>query len=201
MHSTPQADVSLFKAVDMCVSEVLLQNYTGAIAVTNAGLCCFCATEWSWKAFFWSWAVLLCFIVEHLQTSATGSTAAPTLALTRIAVDLWWLMAQLYEEHISVGAIAVTQACCEHVLSTTTEQWGMQFAQTSGSVLFCWESPLSSSALQNRLSAGLCHCSCTYGDLLFIQVCSDATPKHCSTGQGKIAFSLFFAALQNRLTA
>jgi len=29
----------------------------------------------------------------------------------------------------------------------------------------------------------------------------DATPKHCSIGQGRIAFSLFSAALQNRLTA
>ena len=47
----------------------------------------------------------------------------------------------------------------------------------------------------------LCHCNYTYGDLLFIQVCSDAITKHCSTGQGKIAFSLFCAALQNRLTA
>jgi len=37
--------------------------------------------------------------------------------------------------------------------------------------------------------------------LLFIQVCSDATPKHCSTGQGRIASPLFSAALQNRPTA
>jgi len=29
----------------------------------------------------------------------------------------------------------------------------------------------------------------------------DATPKHCSTGQGKVAPPLFSAALQNRLTA
>ncbi len=36
---------------------------------------------------------------------------------------------------------------------------------------------------------------------LFIQVCSDATPMHCSTAQGKIASLLFNAALQNRLTA
>ena len=41
----------------------------------------------------------------------------------------------------------------------------------------------------------------TWGDLLFIQVCSDATPRHCSTGQGKIASPLFSAALQNRLRA
>ena len=41
---------------------------------------------------------------------------------------------------------------------------------------------LFSGALQNRLIAALCHCNDTYGDFLFIQVCSDATPKalqHC----------------------
>ena len=47
----------------------------------------------------------------------------------------------------------------------------------------------------------LCHCSCTYGDLLFIQVCIDATLMHCSTGQGKTASLLFSAALQTSLTA
>ena len=55
--------------------------------------------------------------------------------------------------------------------------------------LFC-------AALQNRLTAALCHCSYTYGHLLFIQLCTDAAPKHCSTGQGRTAFSLFCAALQ-----
>ncbi len=40
-----------------------------------------------------------------------------------------------------------------------------------------------------------------FGDLLYIQVCSDATPKHCSTGQCKIASLLLSAALQNMLTA
>ncbi len=39
-----------------------------------------------------------------------------------------------------------------------------------------------------------------YGDLLFIQVCSDATPMHCSTGHGKTAAPLVSAALQTKLT-
>ncbi len=39
----------------------------------------------------------------------------------------------------------------------------------------------------------------TYGDLLFIQVCSDATPMHCITVQGKTASPLFCAALQTKL--
>jgi len=29
-----------------------------------------------------------------------------------------------------MGAVAVTQACCEPVLQSTTEQWGMHLAQT-----------------------------------------------------------------------
>ena len=47
----------------------------------------------------------------------------------------------------------------------------------------------------------LVHWKHTYGDLLFIQGCSDAAPKHCSTGQGRKASPLFSAALQNRHTA
>ncbi len=62
-------------------------------------------------------------------------------------------------------------------------------------------SPLLSVALQNRLTAGLCDCNYTYGDLLFIQVCSDPKTLHCSTGQGKMHFQLLSVALQNRLTA
>jgi len=44
---------------------------------------------------------------------------------------------------------------------------------------------LFSAALQTSLTAGLCHCSYTYGNLLFIQVCSDAAPMHCSSDQAK----------------
>ena len=47
----------------------------------------------------------------------------------------------------------------------------------------------------------LCHCNYTCGDLLFLEVCSAATPKHCSTGQGKLHSPLFSAVLQNMLTA
>jgi len=62
-------------------------------------------------------------------------------------------------------------------------------------------SSLFSTALQNRLTAGLCHCNSTYGDLLFIQMCREPTEMHCSTDLGKMHSSLFSSALQNRLTA
>ena len=42
------------------------------------------------------------------------------------------------------------------------------------------------------------HCSFTYGDLLFIQVCSDSAQMQCSFVQGKMQSPLFCAALQNR---
>jgi len=47
----------------------------------------------------------------------------------------------------------------------------------------------------------LSHCSYTYGDLLFMQVCCDPAPMHCSSVQGKMQSPLFSAALQNKPTA
>jgi len=52
---------------------------------------------------------------------------------------------------------------------------------------------LFSAALQTSLTAGLCLCNYTYGNLLLLKVCSDAAPMHCSTGQGKTASQLFSA--------
>ena len=46
-----------------------------------------------------------------------------------------------------------------------------------------------------------CHCNYTYGDLPFIQVCSDQAPINCSTVQGKMHSPLRSAAVQARLTA
>ena len=123
----------------------------------------------------------------------------------------------------------MAQACCQAVLQSSTEQWGVQFAQglTAGLcrcsyiygdlllIQVCSDptpmhcstgfgkrhSPLSSAALQNRLTAGLCHCNYIYGDLLFIMVGSDPTSMHCSTGKGKMQPPLSSAALPNRLSA
>ena len=47
----------------------------------------------------------------------------------------------------------------------------------------------------------VCHCSYTYGHLLFIQMCSDPSHMLCSTAEGKMQSPLFSLALQNRLTA
>ncbi len=62
-------------------------------------------------------------------------------------------------------------------------------------------SPQLSAALQDTLAAGLYHCKHTYADLPFIQVCSDPTPVHCITVQGKMHSPLLSAALQDRPAA
>ncbi len=45
----------------------------------------------------------------------------------------------------------------------------------------------------------MCHCSCTSGSLLCIQVCSDPPQMHCSCVQGKLQSPLFCFALQTAL--
>ena len=59
-------------------------------------------------------------------------------ALPSAAVHLSWFTAHLYEEQISIGVIAVTQACCEPVLQSSTEQWGMHLALPSAAVHLSW---------------------------------------------------------------
>ncbi len=39
---------------------------------------------------------------------------------------------------MSMNVVAVTQACKESVLQSTTEQWGKQFALSSVAVHWCW---------------------------------------------------------------
>ncbi len=62
-----------------------------------------------------------------------------------------WLTAHLYEEQISIGAIAVTQACCEPVLQSTTEQWGMHVALISAAVLMSW---INANLYEEQISIG-----------------------------------------------
>ncbi len=61
-------------------------------------------------------------------------------------------------------------------------------------------SSLPRPALQNRLTAGLCHCKQTFGCLLIIQVCNDPISVHCSTGQDNLHFSLPRVAQHTCLT-
>jgi len=44
----------------------------------------------------------------------------------------------MYEQQISLGVIAVSRACCEPVLQSSTELWGLHFALNLAAVHWCW---------------------------------------------------------------
>ena len=44
----------------------------------------------------------------------------------------------LYEGQIFIGVSAVVQACCKPVLQSSSEQWGLHFAENSVAVPWCW---------------------------------------------------------------
>ena len=73
-------------------------------------------------------------------------------AQTSAAVHFCWLTAHLYAKHLSTGVIALTQACCEPVLQSTTIQWRMHFAHTSAAVHFC---SLTEHLYEEQISIGL----------------------------------------------
>jgi len=84
-------------------------------------------------------------------------------------VQLQLLTAHLYEEQISIGVIALTQACCEPVLQSSTEQWGMHFAQTSAALHFCW---LTAHLYEEQIFIGGAFCQ--------NQCCSAMGVGHCA---------------------
>ena len=101
------------------------------------------------------------------------------------------LLCKTGSQHACVTAVTPTKTCCSHKCAVIT---------TNALQHWFWTNALHT-ALQNRLTACLCHCNCTYVDLLLTQVCSDPPTMHCSTGSGQIHLPLSSAALQYRLTA
>ena len=63
-----------------------------------------------------------------------------------------WVPAHLYERQIFLGVTAVIQACCEPVLQSYTEQWGIYFAQGSAALHFCW---LTAHLYKDQISIGV----------------------------------------------
>ncbi len=59
------------------------------------------------------------------------------LAKTSAAEHCCWVTAHLYEQQIFVSVTAVTQACCEPALQSSTGQWGMHLAKTSAAEHCC----------------------------------------------------------------
>ena len=98
-------------------------------------------------------------------------------------------------QQVSVSANTSMEICCSYMCAVSQRK--MQCSTGLGKMHF----PLFSDALQHRLTAGFCHCNNTYGDLLFVQVCSEPTKMQCSAGLSKMHSPLFSDALQNRLAA
>ena len=74
------------------------------------------------------------------------------LAKPSAAVQCCWVTACLYEEHLFIGAIAVTQGYCEPDLQSSTEQWGVHFALISIEVHWCW---VTASLYEGQISIGV----------------------------------------------
>jgi len=77
------------------------------------------------------------------------------------------ITAHLYEEQTSTGAIAVTQACCEPVMQSSTEQWKSLFALTIAVMNWCY---INANLYEEQISIGtfaVTQGCCQPGDLGF----------------------------------
>ena len=87
-------------------------------------------------------------------------------------------------------AVRPMEICCTYRCAVTQHKCSAALFRAKCtphcSVLLCNEASLQA----------VCHCRCTYGDLLFIQLCSDPAPIQCSKVQGKLQSPLFSASLQ-----
>jgi len=105
------------------------------------------------------------------------------------------LLCKTESQHACVTAVTPKEICSSYRCAVSQHQCtAAQFRAKCSphySVLLC----------KTGSQQAVCHCSHTYGGLLFIQVCSGPAPMHCSSVQGKMHFPLFSAALQNRHTA
>ncbi len=52
-------------------------------------------------------------------------------AKSSVALHWCWVTAQLCTQRITIGVLAMTQACCQLVLQSSTEQWGIPTVQCS----------------------------------------------------------------------
>jgi len=68
-------------------------------------------------------------------------------------------------QQVCASAITPMEICSSYRCALTPKLCSIVFGKM--------HSPLLSAAVQSRLTAGLCQCNHTYGDLIFIQVCID----------------------------
>ena len=111
--------------------------------------------------------------------------------------------------HSSLSCVALQKQADSIVMSLQRHLWiflqhtGVQYPITNALQHCSWQNAFLTAcvALQNRLTAVLCHCKHTFGYFFKTQVCSVPSPMHYSTSQGKSHSSLPRVTLQNRLTA
>ena len=122
-------------------------------------------------------APMHCSSVQGKMQSPLFSAALQNRLKSRECVTAYALM-----EKCSSYRCAVTQPQC--AAARFRAKWSPHC-----SVLLC----------KTGSQQAVCHCSHIYGEVLFIQVCNDPAPMHCSSVQGKMQSPLFSAALQNRI--
>ena len=137
------------------------------------------------------------YTYEGLLFTQVCNDPAPmhcTLALANCIPDCPVLLCKTLSQHACVTVNAPIKVCCSYKCAVTQHQCTAALALAECiphcPVLLC----------KTVSQQALCHCKYTYEGLLFIQVCSDPTPGHCSTGFGRMHSPLSSAALRNSLT-
>ena len=127
----------------------------------------------------------VCSDLAQMQCSVcSGQNAIPTVRCCS---------AMKAQSRQCVTAVTPMEICSSNRCAVTQHRWSAALFRARCnphcSVLLCSEGS----------QQAVWHCSCTYGDLLFIQVCSDPAQMQCSSDQGKMQSTLFIAGLDNRL--
>jgi len=65
----------------------------------------------------------------------TAALSSGECILPKTMLQSFGVNAQLHEEQISIGVIALAQTCCAPDLHSSTDQWGVHFAKNSVAVL------------------------------------------------------------------
>ena len=122
---------------------------------------------------------LLRFAV-HTMCAVTHHQCNATLILAKRTLQSSGLLLQSALQQPCVTAITPVEVGC---LYNVCSDHPPMHCKTDFGML---HSPQFRAALQNRLTAALCHCDYICGCLLFIQVCSEPTPMLCSIGLWKM---------------
>ncbi len=134
-------------------------------------------------------------ICSSYRCAVTQRQCTAALFRAKCTLHCLVLLCKTGSQQVCVSANTPVEICSSYRCAVTQQQCNatLFFAKCNPhwSVLLC----------KTDSQQAVFHCKYTYGDLVFIQVCSDPAPMHCNTVFGKRHSPLFSAALQNRLTA